>query len=240
MNLGDGGVLVSDSKAEEHGWGVGETLTMRFAKTGERRIRIDGTYTDAPSRTRASSCPLPTSTPTTPTRWTSECWPPLAAVARWSRRGQREQVVGASSIRRSPRRPVGGTTRQPARLDRTRLSNPPMGQRSGGLTRLDANGALDAGSRGPLGQRERSVRSGRRVDRSAFARVRATGTSDGTCGARTPDARSATNPSTGGAFVLLAGPSSAPRRVCGPGASARRGRRITAASGTARRRAHPA
>lgn len=44
--LADGGVLVSESKADEHGWRVGDALTMRFAKTGERQLRIDGTYAD--------------------------------------------------------------------------------------------------------------------------------------------------------------------------------------------------
>ena len=44
--LRDGGVLVSTSKAREHGWRVGDVLTVRFARTGVQRIRIDGTYED--------------------------------------------------------------------------------------------------------------------------------------------------------------------------------------------------
>ena len=44
--LSDGGVLVSDSLAAERGWRVGDVLSMRFARTGVQRIRIDGTYED--------------------------------------------------------------------------------------------------------------------------------------------------------------------------------------------------
>ena len=44
--LVDGGVLVSDTRARDNGWKVGDILPMRFAKTGVQRIRIDGTYAD--------------------------------------------------------------------------------------------------------------------------------------------------------------------------------------------------
>ena len=42
----DGGVIVSDSKIAEKGWKVGETVPMKFARTGVQQIRIDGTYTE--------------------------------------------------------------------------------------------------------------------------------------------------------------------------------------------------
>ena len=42
----DGGVLVSETKMTEKGWRVGETLAMKFARTGVRPIRIDGTYAE--------------------------------------------------------------------------------------------------------------------------------------------------------------------------------------------------
>jgi putative ABC transport system permease protein len=44
--LADGGVLVSETKADEQGWKVGDVLSMRFARTGVQSIRIDGTYAD--------------------------------------------------------------------------------------------------------------------------------------------------------------------------------------------------
>ena len=44
--LVDGGVLVSDTKVAENGWKVGDTLAMKFARTGVQNIRIDGTYSD--------------------------------------------------------------------------------------------------------------------------------------------------------------------------------------------------
>ena len=44
--LSDGGVLVSETKASEHGWEVGDVLSMRFARTGVQPIRIVGTYAD--------------------------------------------------------------------------------------------------------------------------------------------------------------------------------------------------
>ncbi len=44
--LGDGGVLVSETKAREHGWRTGDVLSMRFARTGVQQIGIDGTYAD--------------------------------------------------------------------------------------------------------------------------------------------------------------------------------------------------
>ena len=37
-------MLVSKSKAQTNGWKVGDVLSMRFARTGVQRIRIDGTY----------------------------------------------------------------------------------------------------------------------------------------------------------------------------------------------------
>ena len=42
----DGGVLVSETKMKEKGWSVGDTLPMRFARTGVQQIRIDGTYAE--------------------------------------------------------------------------------------------------------------------------------------------------------------------------------------------------
>jgi putative ABC transport system permease protein len=42
--LADGGVLVSTTMMKEQGWKVGDTLNMRFARTGVQPIRIDGTY----------------------------------------------------------------------------------------------------------------------------------------------------------------------------------------------------
>jgi putative ABC transport system permease protein len=42
--LRDGGVLVSEARAEEEGWQVGDVLPMRFARTGVQRVAIDGTY----------------------------------------------------------------------------------------------------------------------------------------------------------------------------------------------------
>jgi putative ABC transport system permease protein len=44
--LADGGVLVSETRANQHHWRVGDTLEMRFARTGVQHIRIDGTYAD--------------------------------------------------------------------------------------------------------------------------------------------------------------------------------------------------
>ena len=44
--LSDGGVLVSDTLAREQGWEIGDVLSMRFARTGVQRIRLDGTYSD--------------------------------------------------------------------------------------------------------------------------------------------------------------------------------------------------
>jgi len=44
--LADGGVLVSEARAEEEGWQVGHVLPMRFARTGVQQIAIDGTYAD--------------------------------------------------------------------------------------------------------------------------------------------------------------------------------------------------
>ena len=44
--LVDGGVLVSETKARDNGWEVGETITMKFAKTGAQVLTIDGTYAE--------------------------------------------------------------------------------------------------------------------------------------------------------------------------------------------------
>ena len=44
--LADGGVLVSETKARDNGWRVGDTLSMKFAKTGVQQITIDGTYAE--------------------------------------------------------------------------------------------------------------------------------------------------------------------------------------------------
>ena len=42
----DGGVLVSETKMSEKGWKVGDTLALKFARTGVQQIRIDGTYAE--------------------------------------------------------------------------------------------------------------------------------------------------------------------------------------------------
>ncbi|HEX2895135.1 MAG TPA: FtsX-like permease family protein [Marmoricola sp.] len=42
--LGQGGVLVSDKKAEELGVGVGDTLTVSYPETGSVRMRVAGTF----------------------------------------------------------------------------------------------------------------------------------------------------------------------------------------------------
>jgi putative ABC transport system permease protein len=44
--LADGGVLVSETRAAEHGWEVGDVLPMGFARTGVQQIRIEGTYAE--------------------------------------------------------------------------------------------------------------------------------------------------------------------------------------------------
>ena len=44
--LQDGGVLVSETRAEDEGWKVGDVLPMRFARTGVQQITIDGTYAE--------------------------------------------------------------------------------------------------------------------------------------------------------------------------------------------------
>ena len=44
--LTDGGVLISEAKAREHGWRTGDVLAMRFARTGVQQIQVDGTYRD--------------------------------------------------------------------------------------------------------------------------------------------------------------------------------------------------
>jgi putative ABC transport system permease protein len=44
--LGDGDVLVFEDAARSHGWKVGDAVPAEFARTGNRRLRIVGIYTD--------------------------------------------------------------------------------------------------------------------------------------------------------------------------------------------------
>jgi putative ABC transport system permease protein len=44
--LGDGGVLVYSKTAESNGWRVGDTITVRFASSGNKQLKVVGIYTD--------------------------------------------------------------------------------------------------------------------------------------------------------------------------------------------------
>jgi len=43
-NLDDAGVLVRDTTAERYGWRVGDDVSMTFARTGTRKMRLRGTF----------------------------------------------------------------------------------------------------------------------------------------------------------------------------------------------------
>jgi putative ABC transport system permease protein len=49
--LDDAGVLVRDTTAERYGWKVGDTVPMTFARTGVRRMYVDGTFSSTAVRT---------------------------------------------------------------------------------------------------------------------------------------------------------------------------------------------
>ena len=43
-DLGDGGVVVARSAAKEHGWELGDTVTVEFAESGTHRLEVVGLY----------------------------------------------------------------------------------------------------------------------------------------------------------------------------------------------------
>jgi putative ABC transport system permease protein len=45
-DLRDGDVMVFEDTATSHGWNVGDTIQMEFARTGKREMKITGIYTD--------------------------------------------------------------------------------------------------------------------------------------------------------------------------------------------------
>jgi putative ABC transport system permease protein len=49
--LDDSGVLVRDITAERYGWQVGDTVPMTFAKSGTKKMRIQGTFSSTAVRT---------------------------------------------------------------------------------------------------------------------------------------------------------------------------------------------
>ena len=49
--LDDAGVLVRDTTAERYGWKVGDTVPMTFARTGTKRMRLEGTFSSNAVRT---------------------------------------------------------------------------------------------------------------------------------------------------------------------------------------------
>ena len=49
--LDDAGVLVRDTVAERYGWEVGDTLPMTFARTGTKKMRLQGTFSSTAVRT---------------------------------------------------------------------------------------------------------------------------------------------------------------------------------------------
>jgi putative ABC transport system permease protein len=49
--LDDAGVLVRDTTAERYGWKVGDTLPMTFARTGVKRMYVEGTFSSTAVRT---------------------------------------------------------------------------------------------------------------------------------------------------------------------------------------------
>ena len=49
--LDDSGVLVRDTTAERFGWQVGDTVPMTFAKSGTKKMRIQGTFSSTAVRT---------------------------------------------------------------------------------------------------------------------------------------------------------------------------------------------
>ena len=49
--LDDAGVLVRDTTAERYGWKVGDTVPMTFARTGTKRVAIEGTFSSTAVRT---------------------------------------------------------------------------------------------------------------------------------------------------------------------------------------------
>jgi len=50
-NLDDTGVLVRDTTAERYGWRVGDDVSMTFARTGTRKMRLRGTFSTPAVRT---------------------------------------------------------------------------------------------------------------------------------------------------------------------------------------------
>ncbi|MDQ3898430.1 MAG: ABC transporter permease, partial [Actinomycetota bacterium] len=49
--LDDAGVLVRDTVAERYGWEVGDTVPMTFARTGTKKMRLEGTFSSTAVRT---------------------------------------------------------------------------------------------------------------------------------------------------------------------------------------------
>lgn len=49
--LDDSGVLVRDTVAERYGWGVGDPVPMTFARTGTRKLTLQGTFSSTAVRT---------------------------------------------------------------------------------------------------------------------------------------------------------------------------------------------
>jgi putative ABC transport system permease protein len=49
--LDDGGVLVRDTVAERYGWRVGDTVPMTFARTGTKKMKLQGTFSSNAVRT---------------------------------------------------------------------------------------------------------------------------------------------------------------------------------------------
>ncbi len=49
--LDDTGVLVRDTTAERYGWRVGDTIPMTFARTGTKKMRLQGTFSSTAVRT---------------------------------------------------------------------------------------------------------------------------------------------------------------------------------------------
>jgi putative ABC transport system permease protein len=45
-DLGDGDVMVFQDTADSHGWTVGDSIQMEFARTGKKDLKITGIYTD--------------------------------------------------------------------------------------------------------------------------------------------------------------------------------------------------
>ncbi|MDQ2826786.1 MAG: ABC transporter permease, partial [Actinomycetota bacterium] len=50
-NLDDKGVLVRDTTAERYGWRVGDDVSMTFARTGTKKMRLRGTFSTSAVRT---------------------------------------------------------------------------------------------------------------------------------------------------------------------------------------------